>query len=151
MSPVVSRGRPLTPPDCERSWIVASRLDNQSLSAPAGRGIAALVSALGAVQAQEFEPAKWAIGQRVGNGVTDAAIERAFAAGQILRTHVLRPTWHFVPRADIRWMLALTAPNVHRRMNPYNRQLGLDAPVMTKALGVIERALDRDGHLTRAE
>jgi hypothetical protein len=151
MSPVVSRGRPLTPPDCDRSWIVASRLDNQSLSAPAGRGIAALVSALGAVQAQEFEPAKWAIGQRVGNGVTDAAIERAFAAGQILRTHVLRPTWHFVPRADIRWMLALTAPNVHRRMNPYNRQLGLDAPVMTKALGVIERALDRDGHLTRAE
>ena len=135
----------------DRSWIVASRLDNQRLSAPAGRGVAALVATLGAVQAQEFEPAKWAIGQRVGNGITDAAIERAFASGQILRTHVLRPTWHFVPRADIRWMLRLTAPGVHRRMDPYNRKLGLDAQVMTRALSVIERALARNGPLTRSE
>ena len=149
--PSTVTSRPVSPSEPGRSWIVSSRLDNQRLSAPSGRGIAALVSSLGAVQAQEFEAAKWAIGQRLGNGVSDAAVERAFAAGQILRTHVLRPTWHFVRRADIRWMLALTAPHVHRRMSPYNRQLGLDAPVMTRALAAIERALDRDEHLTRAE
>jgi hypothetical protein len=135
----------------DRSWIVSSRLDNQRLSAPTGRGIAALVAAFGAIQAQEFEPAKWGIGQRIGEGATDAAVERAVASGHILRTHVLRPTWHLVPRADIRWMLDLTAPSVHRRMSPYNRQLGLDAAVMTRSLSAIERALDRDRRLTRGE
>src|SRR6188768_1721912 len=72
-------------------------------------GPAAVVTALGAVQSQEFDAAKWALGLRMGPGATDAAIERAFADGRILRTHVLRPTWHFVPRDDIRWMLELTA------------------------------------------
>jgi hypothetical protein len=83
--------------------------------------------------------------------VTDAAVERAIERGQILRTHVLRPTWHFVTPADIRWMLELTAPEVHRRMSTYDRQLGLDAAVMTRATRIIERALGDRGHLTRGE
>ena len=58
-----------------------------------------------------YPGARWALALRMRRA-TDAAIERAFAAGEILRTHVLRPTWHFVAPADIRWMLALTAPRV---------------------------------------
>jgi hypothetical protein len=133
------------------SAIAALRLDNQRLSYPTCGSISAVVSALGAVQAQEFDPAKWAIGLRIGDGATHAAVERAFASGQILRTHVLRPTWHFVPRADIRWMLDLTAPHLHRRMSTYNQRLGLDAKVMTRGLAAIERALEQAGLLTRAE
>jgi hypothetical protein len=59
---------------------------------------------LGAMQAQEFAVAKWSLAQRA-RGVTDSLVDRAFADGTILRTHVLRPTWHFVLPADVRWLL----------------------------------------------
>ena len=131
--------------------VARDRLHNQRLTNPVRRPADA-VAWLGAAQAQEYGPAKWALGLRMsGAGTTDAAIERAISRGRLLRTHVLRPTWHFVTPADIRWMLELTAPRVHRRMSPYDRQLGLDARVMVRAAGVFERAL-RDGqYLTRAE
>ena len=64
---------------------------------------------------------------------TDAAIERAFADGAILRTHVLRPTWHFVTPADIRWMLELTAPRVKAAKAYYYRRLGLDADLCRRS------------------
>ncbi|HZA98511.1 MAG TPA: winged helix DNA-binding domain-containing protein [Gemmatimonadales bacterium] len=131
--------------------IAAQRLYNQRITRLGPPGPAKMVAWLGAVQAQEYGPAKWSLGLRLPPGVTDAAIERAIDRGQILRTHILRPTWHFVTPADIRWMLDLTAPEVHRRMCTYDRQLGLDAPVMTRATGIIERALGDAGHLTRGE
>ncbi len=68
-----------------------------------------VVSYLVAVQSQDFAGAKWALGQRMRRAI-DSDIEQAFNDGSILRTHVMRPTWHFVTPADIRWMLALTAP-----------------------------------------
>jgi len=68
---------------------------------------------LGAVQSQDYGPAKWAVGMRQRRA-SDAAVERAFAEGRILRTHVLRPTWHFVLPADIRWLLTATAPRLWR-------------------------------------
>jgi hypothetical protein len=110
-----------------------------------------VVAWLGAVQAQEYGPAKWGLALRSPGGTTDAAVERAIDRGRILRTHLLRPTWHFVTPADIRWMLELTAPQVHRRMSTYDRQLGLDAGVMNRGVGVIERALGDHGFLTRRE
>ncbi|HEX6313208.1 MAG TPA: winged helix DNA-binding domain-containing protein, partial [Gemmatimonadaceae bacterium] len=68
-----------------------------------------------------------------------------------LRTHVLRPTWHFVDPRDIRWMLRLTGPLITKRMAPYDRHLELDGPVFRRCNAALERAL-RDGqHLTRAE
>ena len=59
-----------------------------------------------AVQSQDYPGAKWSLGLRMGGAdeAKDDAIERAFTQGTILRTHVMRPTWHFVPAADIRWM-----------------------------------------------
>ena len=56
----------------------------------------------------------------------DADVEQACRDGRILRTHVLRPTWHFVLPADIRWLLALTAPRVRAAMAYYDRKLALD-------------------------
>jgi hypothetical protein len=82
---------------------------------------------------------------------TDAQIERACDRGEVLRTHVMRPTWHFVTPDDIRWLLELTAPRVHRQTAPYKRHLELDARTLGRAIAVVERAL-RDGrHRTRAE
>ena len=63
-----------------------------------------MVAWLGAMQAQDFAAAKWALGLRLQRS-TDAEVEKAFNDGAILRTHVMRPTWHFVAPADIRWLL----------------------------------------------
>ncbi len=131
--------------------IVQQRLANQRVTQNGQRDPARLVSWLGAVQAQEFGPAKWGLGLRLPAGITDAKIQRAFDAGRILRTHVMRPTWHFVTPADIGWMLELTGASVHRRMATYDRQLGLDKSTFMRAAKVCERVL-RDGNfLTRAE
>jgi hypothetical protein len=84
-------------------------------------------------------------------GAVDATVERAFEEGRILRTHLMRPTWHFVTPADIRWMLDLTGARVQRVMAPYNRHLELDAATMTRGMKIIERALGDRQYLTRAE
>ncbi len=110
---------------------------------------AAVVRWLGAVQAQDYPAAKWGLGLRA-RGVSDADVERAFDQGEILRTHILRPTWHFVSPADIRWMLALTAPRVQAANAHYYRILELDAPTRRRSRAVLERAL-RGKSLTRAE
>jgi Winged helix DNA-binding domain len=109
-----------------------------------------VVRTLGAVQAQDFAGAKWALAQRT-RGLTDAEVEREFASGAFLRTHVLRPTWHFVRPEDIRWMLALTAPRVKAAMNFQRRWLELDDSVFRRSHAAIEKALAGGKHLTRAE
>ena len=109
-----------------------------------------VVQILGAVQSQDYAGAKWALAQRV-RGVTDAAIEATVDAGDILRTHVLRPTWHFVTPADIRWMLALTAPRVRAKMAGPNRRLELDRAFVRRSIGVFEKALAGGRSLTRQE
>ena len=133
------------------SPIPSQRLRNQRITRPHRSGPADVVAWLGAVQSQEYQAAKWAIALRMSGTTRDEEIERAFDEGQILRTHILRPTWHFVTRADIRWMLALTAPHVQRRAASYYRRHGLDGAVVTRAMKVIERALMDGRCLTRAE
>jgi hypothetical protein len=104
---------------------------------------------MGAVQAQDYPAAKWALGLRIPS-LTDEDVERAFSAGHILRTHVLRPTWHFVAPADIRWMLELTGPRVRRMNASYYRKLGLDDGLVARSRRVMERVL-RGRQLTRAQ
>ena len=105
---------------------------------------------MGAVQAQDYAGAKWALAQRT-NGTTDAAIDQAFNAGAILRTHVLRPTWHFVTPADIRWMLALTAPRVNATLAYNYRRFGLDDDVFRTSNATLARTLQGGKHRTRQE
>jgi len=81
----------------------------------------------------------------------EADLDRAFDAGEILRTHVLRPTWHFVAPEDLRWLLALTAPRVRRASAYQYRLLGIDGPLTARARGVIEAALEGGLSRTREE
>jgi len=130
--------------------IARRRLANQHLVAPTLTAAAEVVGMLGAVQAQDYAGAKWAVAQRA-TGLADSHIEQAFATGAILRTHVLRPTWHFILPQDARWMLELTAPRIMQAMAYYNRQLELDAKLLRRSNAVLERTL-RDGmQLTRTE
>jgi Winged helix DNA-binding domain len=121
------------------------RLSGDPLPAPED-----VVAWLGAVQSQDYGPATWSIGQRA-SGVDAAAVDRAFADGTILRTHVLRPTWHFVPPADIRWMLELTGPRVHALNAYYYRQLGLDDTLLQRCRTLLVGALRGGNQLTRKE
>ena len=94
--------------------------------------------------------AKWALGLRLPH-LNDGDIETAFNEGDILRTHLLRPTWHFVAPADIRWMLALTAPRVHAINAFMYRKLELESKIFKRANHVFIKTL-RDGkQLTRTE
>src|SRR6266849_969246 len=104
----------------------------------------------GAVQSQDYAAAKWALGLRL-QGAIDESIEQAFAGGTILRTHVMRPTWHFVAPADIRWMLMLTALRVNALNAYYYRQLELDDAVFLHSNVVLAKALQGGKQLTRAE
>ena len=134
-----------------KTAIPEQRLHNQRITRAVHRQPADVVAWLGAVQAQEYPAARWALALRMPPGTTDPEIERALDEGRILRTHVMRPTWHFVTPADIHWMLELTAPRVHQAMSYYRRQHGLETAILNRATAAFERAL-RDGQcLTRAE
>ena len=74
-------------------------------------------------------------------GLTDRLVAQAFDAGEILRTHAMRPTWHFVARADIRWLQMLTGPRVQALNAYYARKNELDAKTVARSRTVIERAL----------
>ncbi len=126
------------------------RLAAQQLAGPRFTTARDLVAWFGAVQAQDYAGAKWAVAQRVP-GLSDADIERAFAAGEIVRTHVLRPTWHFVAAADVRWMLALTGARVAATNASQSKKLGLTAAVLRKGADVLHKALVRERALTRLE
>jgi hypothetical protein len=131
--------------------IVRYRLHNQFLSQTNFTEPSEVVTALGAVQSQDYAGGKWALAQRLRTPTTDAAIDQAFNDGKILRTHILRPTWHFVAPEDIRWMLALTGPRVHTVNGFMYRQQEIDPATIKKSYEVVEKALRGNKHLTRSE
>lgn len=102
------------------------------------------------MQSQDFEAAKWALALRM-QSATNAAVEEAFNSGTILRTHLMRPTWHFVAHDDIRWLLALTAPRVNLRCGPNYRKLELDDAEFKRSRKVLEKVLRNGKHATRSE
>ena len=130
--------------------IVAARLVNQRLLHPGVASVHEVVRWLGAVQAQDCGGAAWAVAQRAGD-TTRAEVDAALADGSVLRTHVLRPTWHLVSRDDIRWMLDLTAGRVRRQMAYGNRGAGLDDETFARSNRLLATALDGNRQLTRAE
>jgi hypothetical protein len=132
------------------SEISQLRLINQHLTSPAFKNPADIVQYMGAIQAQDYAGAKWAIGQRL-TGATDATVEKAFTDGDIIRTHVMRPTWHFVSPQDIRWMLELTAARVQGIAGTQHRQYQLNSSVFLQCEKAISSALHGGKQLMRSE
>jgi hypothetical protein len=130
--------------------ISGQRLHNHMIISTNFEDPGTVVSWFGAIQAQDFSAAKWAIGLRTKNQ-TDTTIENAFNEGKILRTHIMRPTWHFVHPSDIRWLLALTAPRVKAFNGHYYRKSGLDKTIFNKSNEIIQNALKGGKNLTRTE
>jgi hypothetical protein len=124
------------------------RLHTQHLvGAPLGSATD-VVGWFGAVQSQEAAVAPWSLGQR--SRATQGDVADALASGAILRTHILRPTWHYVLPADLRWMMMLTGPRVMARSRSMDRKIGADK-LVARSNDAIARALEGGNALTRAE
>jgi len=132
------------------SEIARQRLFNQCIASQNLKKPADIVQYMGAVQAQDYAGAKWAVGMRLQKS-KDAAIDKAMANGSIIRTHVLRPTWHFITPADARWMIELTAPRINILAAGRHRQLKLDSKTLKLSNDTLAGALNGKKQLTRLE
>ena len=132
--------------------LITLRLQNQLLVQPPFDAPQQVVEWMGAVQAQDYRMAKWAVGCRTAS--TDATqIEAALNRGDILRTHLLRPTWHFVSSKDLRWMLSLTADRIRAANESFAR--GTDAEftprLLSRSLELLQKTLEGNKHRTKEE
>jgi hypothetical protein len=130
--------------------IANTRLLNQQVEGTQFKSVKELVNWMGALQAQDYGMAKWAIGLRLPDA-TDQVIETAINNGEIIRTHLLRPTWHFVSADDIYWMLALRASPNKASFRTRLKQLGITEAVVVKSNLIIRKVLEGGKNLTREE
>lgn len=133
-----------------RSEVLRRRLGRQRL---AGNGLdraVGVVRLLTCVQSQECAHAFWSLGMRT-HGLDLAGVRAEFDAGRFLRTHILRPTWHFVAAEDLRWIQAVTAPRVHQLNGTTRRQHDLDQRALDQSTAVISAELAGGRHRTRNE
>ena len=128
--------------------IAYQRLHNQAITSPLFENPVDVVKWFGAMQAQDYLGAMWAIGLRMSNAI-EAEIEQAIADGEIVRTHPMRDTWHFVAAADVRWLLALLAPRKIAGSVPRYRQLELDETIFARSNAAIMQALQGGKQFTR--
>ena len=128
------------------------RLRSQQLLKPEFKDPRDLVSWMGGMQAQDYPRAKWALGVRL-KSATIRVVDEAIRRGDILRTHVMRPTWHFVTSEDIRWMLKLSSQRIITACNSFARSNGIDIPesLYTKANDHFCKILEGNNHLTKQE
>jgi hypothetical protein len=116
--------------------IEVQRLRNQQISGTQCNSPEEVVAWMGAIQAQDYAMAKWALALRLKKA-TDKSIDRVIDEGRIVRTHLLRPTWHFVAVEDVRWMMQLAAPHMNKLAGSMYRQLKLDDEVFGKTNDII--------------
>ena len=126
------------------------RLATQMLQSERFSSAAEVVRLLGCVQSQEYAHALWSLGMRT-SGLGAAEVQAEFDRGDFLRTHILRPTWHFVAAEDIRWILEVTAPRVQKLNQTIYRKEGLDPATLDRGVALIVEELKGGRYRTRAE
>jgi len=128
--------------------ITTHRIFNQQIEGSKFHTPKELVGWMGAMQAQDFPMAKWAIGLRVP-GSTERIVEAAYNCGDIIRTHLMRPTWHIVSADDIHWMLELSAPQIKPLLRSRDKQLELDESTYAKSNSLLEKILANGQSMNR--
>jgi hypothetical protein len=127
------------------------RLRSQHLVSPYAVSAREAVGSLLAVQAENPSQAAWAVASRTSSP-DQAELAALLDDGTILRTHVLRPTWHFVRAEDAGWLLDLTGPRVRRVTGQQlHNAHGLDGRSVDHAVAAVTDALASRGQLTRAQ
>jgi len=130
--------------------IAHRRLASQQLTSAAFQTPEEVVRWQGAVQAQDYYGALWALGLRMRDASAHA-VEQAMSEGRIVRTHPMRETWHFVAAEDIRWLLSLTAPRMIAGSTSWYRRLELDSTTIAASEQAMTKALEGGKQLTRRE
>lgn len=133
-----------------RKEIIQLRLFNQGLSANRFERPDEVVAYFGAMQAQDYSMALWAVGLRMKTP-DGSAIENQINSGKIIRTHILRPTWHLVHQKDIRWVMELSAPNVKKATQYVDKKEGLTDELFLKAWKIIEQKFKEADNLTKED
>ena len=133
----------------DKNNIAQTRLITQQISVSKLKTEKELVSWMGAVQAQDFPASKWAVGIRLPGSI-EKSVEAAIDSGEIIRTHVLRPTWHLVSAEDVYWMLELSAPQIKTAARSRDRELGLTDNTISHCNNLLEMWL-RDGNFLPRE
>lgn len=128
--------------------IAKARLMSQHIAGTTFTHAKDIVGWMGAMQAQDPQMAKWALGVRIPAS-TESDVDAALNRGDILRTHLLRPTWHLVSSADIHWMIDLSAPHIRASMKSRHKELELTPGIVSKSNKVIVKALEKDKTLSR--
>lgn len=127
------------------------RLRSQHLVWPWAVSAADAVGSLLAVQAENPSQAAWAVASRTSRP-DQAELAALLDNGTLLRTHVLRPTWHFVRAEDAGWLLDLTGPRVRRVTGQQLRNAhGLDERSIDRAVTAVLEGLASRGELTRVQ
>lgn len=124
----------------DRDEVLSRRLATQRLTGPAADTPTEVVRELLCVQAQDPALAKAMLALRC-TPASVGQVVAAVASGEIVRTHVLRPTWHYVAAEDLVWLLGLTSAKVESAMAARHRQLHLDEPVIGRAATVLHETL----------
>jgi winged helix DNA-binding protein len=127
------------------------RLRSQHLVSPHAGSAAAVVRSLLAVQAENPSQAAWAVASRAQHREA-SELEALLDQGSVVRTHVLRPTWHFVAAEDIGWLLELTVPRIRPLIE---RQLsdahGLAGAGLDRVASVVLQAVSERSDQTREQ
>ncbi|HET6792932.1 MAG TPA: winged helix DNA-binding domain-containing protein, partial [Acidimicrobiales bacterium] len=142
--------RPIASPFAATGDMAAHRMRALGLWGPRSATPGEVVRDLLALQSQEHAVARWSVAQRMDRVAATSDIDDAFDRGELVRTHVLRPTWHYVSPHDLRWLLRLSGPRIVRRHARYWAQFGLDAPSLSESTDVIAKAVEA-GPCTRSE
>jgi hypothetical protein len=127
-----------------------ARLSSQKVTESHINGAKELVSYMGAIQAQDYAMSKWAIGVRLREPLKQK-IDDSLQKGDIIRIHVLRPTWHLVSADDVSWMLKLTSSRIKSSMAARNKQLELTDALLSRTNSILEKKLAGGIPLTRTE
>ncbi|PST83094.1 hypothetical protein C7T94_10795 [Pedobacter yulinensis] len=130
--------------------IIQLRQWNQGLSQSRFDDPEGVVSHFGAMQAQDYSMSLWAVALRMknpGRGQVEACVN----TGKLIRTHVLRPTWHLVHQQDIRWMMRLSAPSLRKATQFIDKQEGLTDDLFKCVWPVIEKQLQQNPSLSKEE
>ena len=129
--------------------IALKRMWHRRISGPDFEKPAQVVQWMGAVQAQDYGQALWAVALRTV-AATQADIEQAIAERSIVLTWPMRGTLHLVTASEVRWLLELCASRKLAADGSRLRQLELDEPILGRCTEVLSRALEGGKVLTRS-
>lgn len=130
--------------------ISVGRLKSQKISETEFKNPREIVSWMGAMQAQDYHMSKYAIGVRLLEPAEEK-VESAIDKSEIIRIHVLRPTWHFIAADDIYWMLDLSATRIKSSLKTRHKELELTETIIIKTQSILLEKLSNGFSLTRDE